>query len=126
MSNRIVLLALSGLGILAAGSIIGCAQHPMDSDDRCEHCEKHRLEAEESEKEDKVAIDKIPAPVVEMVKKETPDGVITDAEKEQKHGKMVYEMDVKSGNVIYEMKVSEDGQFISKKIDDEKDEDEKK
>src|SRR6202000_1193763 len=82
---------------------------------------------ENDEKENKITLDKVPPAVTDAVKKEVPDGTITDAEKEEKHGKTVYEIDVKSGDTTYEVKTSEDGKFISKKIDeDEKDEKDKK
>jgi uncharacterized membrane protein YkoI len=131
MSNRMVLLALASLGLVVPSSMIGCAEH-SHSDRGCECREKHEKgdekdeKEEHEEKEDKVSIDKIPAAVVDAVKKEVPDGTITEAEKEEKHDQMVYEMDVKSGDIVYEVKISEAGKFISKKIDDDKDEKEEK
>jgi uncharacterized membrane protein YkoI len=132
MSNRMVLLALASLGFVVPGSMIGCAEH-SHSDHGCECREKHEKDGEKDakeekeEKENKISLDKSPPAVVDAVKKEVPDGTIIDAEKEQKHDQTIYEMDVKSGDIVYEVKISEAGKFISKKIDDEKDEkDEKK
>ena len=83
-------------------------------------CMKMHDEEKGEKNEQKVAVDQLPAAVVATAMKECPDGKITEAEKETKHGKMVYELDVKSGNTAYEVKTAEDGTFISKKVDDDK------
>lgn len=119
MLNRIVLLSVTGLGVVAGGAICRAAL-PIDGarasvrslDDE----EKHDKDDKD---EQKVPIDQLPQAVVDTVKKEVPDGTITEAEKEKKHDKTVYELDVKTADTKYEIKTKEDGKFISKKVDDD-------
>ena len=60
--------------------------------------------------------------VLDAVKKEVPNGTITEAELEAKKGKIMYAFDVKDGETVYDVKITVDGKFFSKKVDDEKDE----
>ncbi len=63
----------------------------------------------------------VPAAVMDAVKKEVPDGTVTEAELVAKKGKIMYSFDVKAGGTAYEVKVTVDGKFYSKKVDDDGD-----
>ena len=76
------------------------------------------------EDEVKVAMADCPKAVQDTLTKEAQGGQIGAVEKEDKHGKTVYEADVVIGGKNYEIKVADDGTLLSKKI--EKPESEKK
>ena len=79
------------------------------------------------ENEVKVAVKDLPKPIVDAVMSARPGGTIVEADKEEKNGKTVYEVDVTQGGKKYEVKVDDSGKVLSNKEDDEKDEkDEKK
>ena len=86
---------------------------------------KDKENDKKEEHEDKIAVDQLPAAVVDAVKQAMPDGKITEAQKEKKDDAVVYELDVKSGDKVYEVKVSEAGKVLSQKIDEEDKKDEK-
>jgi uncharacterized membrane protein YkoI len=121
MLNRSMLIAVIGLGIVSGGAFcraaVVSAQRPavraLDDDDKGDK--------DDDKNEQKVAIDQLPQGVVDTVKKEVPDGKITEAELEQKHDKTVYELEVKSPDTVYEIKTDQNGKFISKKVDDDDD-----
>ena len=52
-----------------------------------------------------------------------PGAKITTVDHEMKHGTMVYEADAMMDGKNWEILVAEDGKLISKKLDEEKDED---
>ena len=91
MSNRMVVITLATMGLFAGGSF-NCAAPAKDSEKgecKMEHKDWDGEKGEKGgmeKKEEKIAVDQIPAPVVDAVKKEVPDGKITDAEKEEKKG----------------------------------------
>jgi uncharacterized membrane protein YkoI len=122
MSNRLLVAGLAagmlGPSVLCRPAVLfGAARpavHALDAD-------KDNDKDKDEKDEQKVPVDQIPQAVVDAVKKELPDGTITEAEKQKKHDKVIYEMDVKSGKIVYEVKISEDGTFISKAVDDDQD-----
>ena len=61
--------------------------------------------------EEKVALDKLPEPVVAAVKKRFPHGEMTGASKETEDGKTVYEVSVKDGGTKLDVTVSADGKI---------------
>lgn len=124
MSNRLIVIALAAAGLFIATPGCNSNMSKKECEDKKEWKEKDEKDEHD---EQKVSIDQLPAAVVATAKKELPDGKITDADKEMKHGMTIYEMDIMSGGTNFEIKTKEDGTFISKKVDDEKDEhDEKK
>jgi hypothetical protein len=73
----------------------------------------------EDNKEEKVAVDKIPKKVMEVINKRFPDAKITSAEKETENGKVVYDIELTHKGRKYEMDIKEDGTIleIEKQID---------
>ena len=121
MLNRFMLAGIAGLGIVCGGAFcragtVTIAQRPsvraLDED-------KGDKDKEDEKDEKKVAVDQLPQGVVDTVKKEVPDGTITEAEEGQEDGKTVYELDVKSSDTAYEIKTDQNGKFISKEVDDD-------
>jgi uncharacterized membrane protein YkoI len=138
MNYRMTVLGLAAFGIVGASALRSFASTPvvpshkavflanpdMGDKDKADK-DKGDKDKEDDEKDQvKVDLDKLPAAVVATVKKELPDGTITEAVIKEKKGKKYYEVDVKSGGIAYEIKTAEDGTFKSKKVDE--DEDEKK
>lgn len=106
-------------------------EHEKEHDEKDEeHEEKHgkHEKHEEKEIEQAVPMNMVPQAVLDAVMKECPGGKVTESELEAKKGKIVYAFDVKVGDVTYDVKISVDGKFISKKVDDDGDneKDEKK
>ncbi|MGN6626126.1 MAG: hypothetical protein ACTHLN_05855, partial [Tepidisphaeraceae bacterium] len=62
----------------------------------------------------------VPQAVVDAVKNAFSDAKITDAEKESKHGDVIYELDVISGGKTYEVKLTAEGKILKQEIEDEK------
>ena len=62
--------------------------------------------------EEKIALDKLPKPVLESVKKRFPKAELTSAEKETEGKKVVFEVLLKDGTTTYEMELSEDGTIL--------------
>ncbi len=77
---------------------------------------------EKKEIEQAVPLNMVPQAVLDAVKKEVPDGTITEAELEAKKGKIMYSFDVKTATMAYDVKITVDGKFYSKKVDDDADE----
>jgi hypothetical protein len=69
-----------------------------------------------------VTIDQVPPAVKATLDQETAGGSVTDIDKEDHDGKMVYEADASIGGKPYEIKVAEDGTLLKKSVDDDKDE----
>jgi uncharacterized membrane protein YkoI len=83
------------------------------------------------QEEEDVEVAKLPAPVLEAVKKAQPDGKIDEAALATAGKKTFYEVDVKVGKDVHALKISKKGKLISdeieKSLDGEKPEaDEKK
>jgi uncharacterized membrane protein YkoI len=131
MNYRMTVLGLAAFGIVGVSGLRSFASTPVvpsqksvfladpDMGDK----DKGDKDKEDDEKDEvKVEIEKLPAAVVATVKKELPDGTITEAVIKEKKGKKYYEMDVKSGGIAYEIKTAEDGTFKSKKVDEDDEE----
>ena len=72
-----------------------------------------------------VKLSDLPAAVQKTLLREADGATIDEVDKVSKHGRILYEADVKIDGTKYEIVVSEEGLLISKKIDDEgEDEDE--
>jgi hypothetical protein len=65
--------------------------------------------------EQQVEVSALPLNVTAAVKGVMPNGVITEAEKETRKGKMVYSLDVKDGAKEYDVIVSPEGQILETK-----------
>jgi len=107
------------IGILAL-SMGGCVCVFQVGNDKA--WPKHEKEG----KEVKVTLDQLPAAVKATVQKEADGGTIKDIDKETEDGKTTYEADATINGKPYEIKVAEDGSLISKKLDNDKDEGDKK
>ncbi len=70
------------------------------------------VSAEES-KGEKVALDQVPAVVLEAATKAQEGFKATEVEKEMVEGAVVYEVEGKAGDKTYEIKVAADGKVIS-------------
>jgi uncharacterized membrane protein YkoI len=97
------------VAVLALGA--GCA-HNMNN---------HDEEGEEGN-EVEMTLDQVPAPVRATLNREADGATIKTVDKEQSHGKTVYETDVMSGGKNWEIRVDENGRLLSKKVDNEEDE----
>ena len=123
MLNRFMLIGIVGLGTVCSGTfcraenVLG-AQRPAV---RALDADKGDKDKEDEKDEKKIALDQLPQGVLDTVKKEVPDGKITEAEQKQKNGKTIYELDVKSPDTAYEIKTDQNGKFISKEVDDDED-----
>jgi uncharacterized membrane protein YkoI len=97
--SRIFVLAALTLGIGA----FGCESH------------HHHHHHETGESEHKMEVSALPAAVTNAIKAKMPNATITEAERETKHGREVYSLDVKDGDKTYDVVVSPDGEIISTK-----------
>ena len=75
----------------------------------CAHSNKE--EAEENEV--KMSLDEVPPAVREGLLREANGATITSVEKEDDHGKVVYEADIQSGGKSRELTVDSDGNRVS-------------
>ena len=62
--------------------------------------------------EDKVPLDKVPAPVMKALKAKYPKAEVVTAEKADQDGKQVYEFDLKEGERKWEASFSPEGKFV--------------
>jgi len=88
--------------------------------------EEEEEEGEHHEKEQKVTLDQVPAPVKKTILAETTGGEIKEIELESEHGRAVYEAEYVKDGKKYEIEVSADGKVLEKKAkakDDDDDED---
>jgi uncharacterized membrane protein YkoI len=142
MLNRNLLLGLAVAGlcfvtadkVTLAESPLVTAIHPVSfaladkadkkdaDDDKDDEKGEKKEKKEEKEIEETVPMNMVPQAVLDAVKKEVPNGTITEAELEAKHGHIMYSFDVKDGAMKYDVKITVDGKFFSKKVDDDKDE----
>ncbi len=67
--------------------------------------------------DDDLKMEELPQKVQETVRATVGDGEIKEIEKEEKKGRVVYEVDYKKNGQEYEMKVSEDGHLLKNKKD---------
>ncbi len=143
MLDRKTLLGLAVAGLLIAGPVARSFAAPVvpplalvvttvasdeDEKDDKKHDEKDEKKEKKKEVETDVPMAMVPQAVIDAVMKECPGGKITESELEAKHGKIMYGFDVKVGGMTYDVNISVDGKFISKKVDDDGDDekDEKK
>jgi hypothetical protein len=63
--------------------------------------------------EEKVALDKVPAPALEAVKKRFPNAETKAASKETEDGKTVYEITLKDKNLQVEVTVTPEGKLVT-------------
>ncbi len=69
--------------------------------------------------EAKVGVSDLPAAVRAALEKEAPNGEIEEIEKEEKDGKVVYEVDVKIEGKELELKIAADGTVLKKEAEEE-------
>ena len=108
MSKHYLRCSLLGLCV-AAGAVVALpvfaapAARPFAADEKKE------------DKGEKIAVDKLPKPVVDAVKKDMPGARITKANKLNKDGKVTYYLDdVKVGKKGWDVTLTEDGTIIKK------------
>ena len=94
--------------VAAIGLVIGCAGN-----------HQHEDRDEEHEDEVKMSINDVPAAARETLRREAGGATITTVDKEQKHGKTVYETDVMLSGKNWEIVVDGSGKLVSKKLDAE-------
>jgi hypothetical protein len=63
--------------------------------------------------EEKVDLDKVPAPAVQAVKKRFPEGKISAASKETENGKVAYEITLKDKGLQVEVTVTPEGTLLT-------------
>ena len=79
--------------------------------------------AEEKEKDEKIALDQVPAAVTKAAQDAVKGITLTEAEKETKDGVVYYELTGKVGEKEYEIKVGADGKVLA--VKEEKEDEEK-
>ena len=102
MSKRWTIAALAMLAI-------GCTQNHKN----------HEGKEEEEGNEVKMSINDVPAPVRATLQREAQGATITTVDKEESHGKTIYETDVTLNGKNWEIKVDPTGKLIGKKLDEE-------
>ncbi len=73
-------------------------------------------------KEVKVKVEDLPGAVSAALDKEAPGAEIEEIEKEEKDGKVVYDVDVKIEGKEFELKIAADGTVLKKEAEEEKEE----
>jgi hypothetical protein len=109
MRKRSLIVAAMALGLLGAAQLV-----------RAEDKEK------EEGKEQKVEFKAVPEAVQATLTAEAGGAAIATVDKEEDDGKVIYEADVVIKGKNYEIKVAADGTLISKKLDVEENEKDKK
>lgn len=104
MTKRWMLAAVAAMGM---GLGLGCS-HMVHNDE----------EGEEAN-EVKMAFDQVPAPVRATLTREAHGATIKTVDREEQHGKTIYETDVMENGQNWEIKVAQDGTLISRKVDNE-------
>jgi len=87
------------------GVAIGCAHHEKGE-----------------ENEVKMSLDQVPAAARATLMREAGGATIKNVDKEDDHGRAIYETDVMVNGKNWEIKVDADGKLIGKKLDNEEDE----
>ncbi len=151
MVDRKLLLGLAIAGLIVPVSLVKCLsaasarvevaatcheKKKMDKDEEKEgkedkeddEHEGHQWSkaTEEKEIEETVPMAMVPSAVLDAVKKEVPDGTITEAELEAKKHHIMYSFDVTAGEIKYDVKITVAGKFHSKEVDDDADENDEK
>jgi len=95
-------------GVLALG--LGCSGQS-----------NHSMKSEGKEEGDEVKMNlaDVPPAVRSSLQREAGGASIDKVDREMKHGKTVYETDVMLDGKTWEIQVDENGQLVSKKIEDE-------
>ncbi len=88
-------------------------------------CVSRASVAAEDEKDEKIALDKVPAEVIAAAEKAVPGFKATEAEKESKNGAVVYELDGTANGKKYEVKIDASGKVLKAGEDKEDDKNEK-
>lgn len=140
MVDRKILLGLAIAGLIvpvsvqclstgsARAEVAASHEKKMDKDEEKEGKEdeheghKWTRAREEKEIEETVPMTMVPPAVLDAVKKEVPNGTITEVELEAKKHHIMYSFDVTVGQIKYDVKITVDGKFHSKEVDDEADE----
>lgn len=91
----------------------------------CKSMGDHDGDEDNDEHETKVSINDVPVPVRATLMAQAPGAAIKTVDHEMQGGKWLYEADAMVDGKNWEILVAEDGKLISKKLDDEKDDDEK-
>jgi len=76
-----------------------------------------QITAEEDEHEESVTLKQVPAAVRATLERESTGGKIKKIEKENKHGKLIFEADIIIDGKEYETEVTPDGVLISKELE---------
>ncbi|HWB53944.1 MAG TPA: hypothetical protein VG722_07120 [Tepidisphaeraceae bacterium] len=97
----------SGLIVAMLALAVGCA-----------HSDR-QMHEEHEENEVRMSIGSIPDAARATIMKEAEGATVTGVDREQKHGKTIYEADAVIGGQNYEIKVDSKGTLLSKKIDNE-------
>ena len=82
-------------------------------------CSHTHTTTEKEGSEIKMTFDQIPVAAQQGLMKAAGGAPVTTVDKESRDGKTVYEADVKSGGKNWEIIVDENGNLISKKVDEE-------
>jgi hypothetical protein len=64
-----------------------------------------------------VPLDQLPPAVRATVDRETSGGQITDIERDNEQGKVIYEVEFTSGGKEYELDIAEDGKLLERRLD---------
>ena len=84
----------------------------------CSHMHHEKEEGEEGN-EVKMTIDQVPPAVRATLEREAQGATIKTVDKEEDHGKTVYETDVMINGKNWEIKVDESGKVVGKRVDNE-------
>jgi uncharacterized membrane protein YkoI len=84
----------------------------------CSHMHHEKEDGEEGN-EVKMTIDQVPPAVRAALQREAQGGTIKTVDKEEDHGKTVYETDVMINGKNWEIKVDGEGKVVGKKVDNE-------
>ena len=82
----------------------------------------HEKEDESEGNEVKMSIDQVPPAVKAALMREAGGAMIKSVDKEEDHGKVIYETDVMMNGKNWEIKVDANGNLVGKKIDNEENE----
>jgi len=108
--------------VAADGTILEKSECKKDDDEDDEDNEDN--EDDEDEDEEQVSIDQVPAPVKATILSEAQNGTIKEIEQENENGQIIYDADVIINGQEVEIKVAADGTLLSKKVEDDDENDE--
>jgi uncharacterized membrane protein YkoI len=64
-----------------------------------------------------VTLEQLPPAVKATVERETQGGQITEIEREDEQGRVIYEVEFTSGGKEYELDIAEDGKLLERRLD---------